>query len=400
MAASLIESLGEYITPDLIGRIGSSLGESPGAVSKGVGAVLPALLGGVIEKSREPSALQQIFSLITDPANDPAVLRDPGRLIGSLSQGDGGPGGLAAKLLPLLFGGRSDALLGAIASYAGIKSASAQSLLRLAAPLVLGYLGDRVRKEGLGASALASLLGSQRDSIQRALPGALAGFFAPTGARAAEARPGARSAEPERRSGLGWLLPVAIGLGLLAGLWSVMRGGEELVAERAPEPPPVAAPAPVAAPPPTAGMLRRALPNGVQITIPETGLESRLVGLLVEGGAADTWLDFDRILFETDSAALQASSREQLANVAEILKAYPAVGVKIGGYTDNTGDPAHNLELSRARAASVRDELVALGVAAGRLEAEGYGQQHPVAPNDSEAGRAQNRRIALRLTSR
>jgi K(+)-stimulated pyrophosphate-energized sodium pump len=179
-----------------------------------------------------------------------------------------------------------------------------------------------------------------------------------------------------------------------------MRGGEEQIAERAPATPPVAAPAPVAAAPPTAGMLRRALPNGVQITIPETGFESRFVAYLVDGGATDTWFDFDRILFETDSAVLEASSREQLANVAEILKAYPSVRVKIGGYTDNTGDAAHNLELSRARSQSVRDELVALGVGADRLESEGYGQEHPVASNDSEAGRAQNRRIALRVTAR
>lgn len=404
MAASLLESLGEYVTPELIGRIGSSLGESPGAVSKGVGAVLPALLGGLIQKSQEPSALQQIFSLITDPANDGSVLRDPGALLGASGQSGSSMMTLAAKFLPLLFGGRTDGLTSAIASYAGINSASAQSLLKLGAPLVLGYLGDRVKKEGLGASALASLLGSQRESIQRAIPGALAGFLGTSAPRAAEPRPAPRvAAEPARRSGFGWLLPAAIGLGLLFGLWSVLRGGDdERVAERASAPPPVAAPAPVAAPPPTAGVLRRALPNGVQITIPETGFESRVVAYLTDAGSplGDTWFDFDRILFETDSAALKASSREQLANVAEILKAYPTVRVKIGGYTDNTGDAANNVELSRARANSVRGELIALGVGADRLEAEGYGQEHPVATNETEAGRAQNRRIAMRVTAR
>jgi OmpA-OmpF porin, OOP family len=402
MAANLLESVGGFVTPDLIGRIGSTLGESPGAVSKGMGAVLPALLGGVIERSQQPSTLQQLFSLLTDPANDGSVLRDPGSLVGMLGQGGGGSlAGLTAKLLPLLFGGRTDSLVTAIASYAGIQSTTAQSLLKLASPLVLGYLGDRVRKEGLGAPALASLLGSQRDSIQRAIPGALAGFLGPAVPRAAEPRPAPRAALPERRSGLGWLLPVAIGLGLLAGLWSVVRGGDEQVAERAPAPP-VAAPAPVAAPPPTAGVLRRALPNGVQITIPETGFESRLADFLGDSGSplGDTWFDFDRLLFETDSAALEPESREQLANAAEILKAYPSVRVKIGGYTDNTGDAAHNLELSRARAATVRGELVALGVAADRLEAEGYGQEHPVASNASEAGRAANRCIAMRVTAR
>ncbi len=114
----------------------------------------------------------------------------------------------------------------------------------------------------------------------------------------------------------------------------------------------------------------------------------------------DTWFNFDRLLFETDSASLKSESREQIAVVAEILKAYPSVRVKIGGYTDSTGDAAHNVELSRARANSVRSELVALGIGGERIEGEGYGQQYPVASNDTEAGRAQNRRIALRVTAR
>jgi outer membrane protein OmpA-like peptidoglycan-associated protein len=277
---------------------------------------------------------------------------------------------------------------------------------------VLALLGDRVRKEGLGASALASLLGGQRDSITRAIPGALAGLFGQGAPRAAEpryeSRPAARAVEPERRSGLRWLLPFAVGLALLAGLWSLLRGGddrESRVAARPPEPAKVTMTAPkvAAPPPPAASVLRYALPNGVQIAIPQTGFENQLVGYLTDTSLPigdDTWFNFDRLLFETDSASLKSESREQISVVAEILKAYPSVRVKIGGYTDSTGDAAHNVELSRARANSVRSELVALGIGGERIEGEGYGQEYPVASNDTEAGRAQNRRIALRVTAR
>ena len=82
------------------------------------------------------------------------------------------------------------------------------------------------------------------------------------------------------------------------------------------------------------------------------------------------------------------------------MKAYPSASLKIGGYTDNQGDPAANLALSKARAASVVSELVALGVAPGRLMAEGYGQANPIADNATEQGRAQNRRIALQVTQK
>ena len=66
---------------------------------------------------------------------------------------------------------------------------------------------------------------------------------------------------------------------------------------------------------------------------------------------------------------------------------------------DDTGDSASNLKLSRDRAASVERSLVGLGLAEGRLEAEGYGEQHPVASNATDEGRAKNRRIAMRVTS-
>jgi K(+)-stimulated pyrophosphate-energized sodium pump len=111
-----------------------------------------------------------------------------------------------------------------------------------------------------------------------------------------------------------------------------------------------------------------------------------------------TWFDFDRLTFDTNSATLSAQSQEQLGNIASILKAYPNMQIKIGGYTDNTGDYAANMQLSQQRADSVQQQLVGMGIAAERIQAEGYGPQHPIADNSTEAGRARNRRIALLVT--
>jgi K(+)-stimulated pyrophosphate-energized sodium pump len=86
--------------------------------------------------------------------------------------------------------------------------------------------------------------------------------------------------------------------------------------------------------------------------------------------------------------------------VADILKAFPAVAIKLGGYTDNTGNADNNLKLSVDRAKSVMQSLVAKGVEASRIESEGYGDQHPVASNDTEEGRNQNRRISIRVTEK
>ena len=141
----------------------------------------------------------------------------------------------------------------------------------------------------------------------------------------------------------------------------------------------------------------------MELNIPQNGIENKLITFITDPSKPvdeTTWFNFDRLLFDTGQATLQPSSQEQLTNIAQILKAYPNVHVKIGGYTDNTGDPQANMTLSDARAKNVMDALVAQGVDASRLTSEGYGDQHPVADNSTEEGRALNRRIALRVTQK
>ncbi len=113
-----------------------------------------------------------------------------------------------------------------------------------------------------------------------------------------------------------------------------------------------------------------------------------------------TWFEFDRLSFEPGSATLRPESQEELNNLSTVLKAYPNVHAKIGGYTDNTGDANANMRLSQQRADSVRNQLVSMGVAADHLQAQGYGDQHPVADNSTPEGRARNRRIALLITQK
>ncbi|HRF80883.1 MAG TPA: OmpA family protein, partial [Flavobacteriales bacterium] len=144
------------------------------------------------------------------------------------------------------------------------------------------------------------------------------------------------------------------------------------------------------------------LKSGKEIKGASTGVESGLIGFLTSGKEADkeTWFNFDRVTFATGSAEVDmANSDAQLSNLVEILNAYPNLRLKIGGYTDNTGNEADNQKLSQQRAEAVTAALVAKGIAGDRLEAEGYGSQHAVASNDTEEGRAQNRRMALRVLS-
>ncbi len=147
---------------------------------------------------------------------------------------------------------------------------------------------------------------------------------------------------------------------------------------------------------------KKKLPNGVELNILSSGIEANLLVFLENKAKPErvTWFDFDRLQFETGKTTPQVSSREQLQNIAHILAAYPSVKAMIGGYTDNVGNPGANKRLSKARADSVRRELTRMGVEASRISAKGYGESHPIATNDTEEGRAKNRRISLGVTQK
>lgn len=98
--------------------------------------------------------------------------------------------------------------------------------------------------------------------------------------------------------------------------------------------------------------------------------------------------------FDTDSARISASSDAILAKAAAAIKAAPAgTRILISGHTDNTGDPAANLQLSKDRANAVMQRLVEQGVDAASMSSVGHGQDRPVADNSTDEGRAKNRRI-------
>ncbi len=149
--------------------------------------------------------------------------------------------------------------------------------------------------------------------------------------------------------------------------------------------------------------LSKTLSNGISLNFSKDGIEDQVIAFIENPDAElskDLWFNFKDLNFASGSDQLDASSLKEVDNIAEILKAYPAVNLKIGGYTDNTGTADANLTLSTKRAASVKAAIVAKGIDATRLESEGYGQEQPAASNDTEEGRAQNRRIAVSVRAK
>ena len=132
------------------------------------------------------------------------------------------------------------------------------------------------------------------------------------------------------------------------------------------------------------------------------GLEGKLIGFIESNEAInkDLWFTMDGIQFDTNKATIRSESDAQISHIAEVLKAYPKVKIKIGGYTDNTGNANANKKLSNNRANAVKKAIASKGIAADRMDAEGYGSDHPVTSNDTPEGRQQNRRIDVRVTEK
>jgi len=141
------------------------------------------------------------------------------------------------------------------------------------------------------------------------------------------------------------------------------------------------------------------LPNGQNISVPESGFENSLLDYLkgnCPGDMKTHWFNCDRLLFKSGSKELNSVSLEQIKDLAELMKSFPSSVFKIGGYTDNTGDVLTNQKLSEERASEVMEALIQYGVSAHNLSSEGYGSKFPIcSDNDTEECKAKNRRIAI-----
>lgn len=121
----------------------------------------------------------------------------------------------------------------------------------------------------------------------------------------------------------------------------------------------------------------------------------------LQGCPEDKPMVLEGVNFDYNRASLLPQSREILDKVAQTLKDYPTMRVKIVGHTDSDGPDDFNLRLSLRRANTVRDYLVSShGIARDRMEVAGRGEKEPIAPNGTPEGRAKNRRIAFELLSK
>jgi outer membrane protein OmpA-like peptidoglycan-associated protein len=396
MSNSILDSVMSLLGPQVSNALASQMGESSDTVQRGLQGGAVAMLASLVTKAEEPGMIGQLFGMVTNPQTSSAladVISHPAAAI--TGAGAASPlMDMGSKFLSLVFGSRMGGIADAIGQYSGLGAGKATTLLGMAAPLVLGGLSKFVSGNYASPASLMDALRSEAPRMQGLLPVGFRSLLggAPVGVTALPSQTTAMTSR--------WLVPVVILAGvLLAGLWFFNRHTDTTskMTQTAAEP------ASASAMTGLGNFSTVKLPGGMELNLPEFGVENKLLAFIKDDSKpvdSTTWFNFDRLTFDTGKATLQKSSEEQLNNIAEILKAYPNVHLKLGGYTDNTGDAAANMALSAARAKSVLGSLVDKSIDAERLAAEGYGDQFPVGDNATEEGRQANRRTALRVTQK
>lgn len=422
MVTNLLELFKAQFGDELIQSLSTLTGEQPGATRAATQRAGEATLAGLIQRSAAPDGATALADVLNEArfndgglADLTASIRQPGASLGLIDQGK--------ALLGSLFGERADGLARWVASSSGIGQSSALSLLSLVAPAVLGFI-KRQFGGNVDAPGLRGYLDGQRGFLEKSAPDGLLSLLGWQGGPAAvtakvaphETRPAGPAiiadAPRSERSGFPWHWLLGL-LGLL-GLGFLLVRGCDRADTTATRTPAVSGTAPATAPaapaaPRQEGVVSATQPvelvlrDNVKLRVLPGSVEQRLVAFIEDPTKAvddKTWFTFDGLEFETGSAKLKASSQERLRQIAAVLNAYPAVTIKIGGYTDNVGDPQTNLRISGERAKATLQELVNMGVGANRMDAEGYGEQHPVADNATDQGRQKNRRVDIRVTAK
>lgn len=392
---NVLQLVKDQLSTAAITQISDFLDEDPQDVTSGLSASLPVILAGLMQKVSTTQGAGYLLNLLK---NDNRSEEFTENIVTSLKGGQGA--GLISAgngILSSLFGDKVKMITDLVGNISGLK-ANASSLLNLAAPLLMGVLSKKVKTDGLDVAGLGTLLMSQKSAVKQALPAGMASIlnmnslddFA--GGTARQTVPAAG----ESKGGFAGLLPwLLLGLLVLGGLYfwkSCQNKASGTLSETE-----------------DAGMenteqvILKTLSTGVSLSFSEQSIENELITFLEDKNRPadkETWFNFRKLTFESGSAVIDSTSEIEVDHIAEILKAFPEVSIKVGGYTDNTGSDELNTRLSAERAAHVTDALVKRGISPARLESEGYGPLHPIADNATEEGRNQNRRIAVRVTTK
>lgn len=422
MEHNIVDLVKNVFTADVLARASRYLGEDEARTATALNAAITTVLAGLLAKSADPEP--GIARLAAGGAEVFGGRSDYAGYLNDLYSPGGGEAGGAAKvgtMLQSLFYDRVNNVIEAISGYAGVKASSAQHLLGTATSATLAMLQQYAVRENLDEKGMINYLQAQKSNIISQVPPGLnlAGALGLSSLAELEYRnigepvvdrppvDAYLPAEESNRGGGGKWVLILLLLAALAAIWYFWRGCDSATDAEIPVEDTIRTVDPAAAVNPSEGRepILVTLPDGTTLDAYRGGIEDQLVAFLStdykalpEEELENRWFDFDGLNFESNSAVLRPESQQQIDNIAAILRAFPDAKVKIGGYTDRTGNTAHNEALSEDRAEAVEKALERAGVGRQVTEAEGYGSEFARYPAEApEADRLKDRRIALRV---
>ena len=396
------ESLKESISPQMLKTAAATLREDEKGVASAVAVLLPSLLVRFMDQGETA----RVNETIREAGN--AELFDRRAEIFAGHGIDGGMN-LGERFENELVGAENKAYPNAVAAESGISAASADRLSGWVAAVIAGYVGHKIVRNNLSMSAVMAGLRQERGSVVKEIPVKVGRAAGISGMCSSSAPVAGR--DGKKNNWLVWLIIVLIVVIIVfLSIRSCNRngGGEVVAVTENVTVVPTAPAAQTAAAKEGLTFVEHKLPDGRTIRVAEGGCEDCMLKYLQSDAyrkatneeLSKNWIQFDKIDFMHDSeTALAGNSMEQLDNNAAILKNYPDVRIRIGGFADKTGTRAVNYEISKKRAEYIKSILVKDGIPADRISTEGFGKEFATVPADATAAqRAVDRSIAMRFT--
>jgi outer membrane protein OmpA-like peptidoglycan-associated protein len=387
-------------------------GEQPGQLQVASKQTIALLIPSLAALAGQPGGREAVWDTAREATTSHTLKTGQGTAALASQKG--------ADLIKSVLSDRYHGTVNAIAKSAGVKTASVSQLLDIASIAAFNLLGTLTAENQWSAQQLEDWLRPNRVAAIAAEP---LGAPVPNGLVGTPVHAGSPTTWLSSRTNL-FLVAVSLiavaELGYIVATRSTSTNAETVAAidgDKLVEGTnsstsqytaiPVANILPTKASPKAAVPVVLKLKDGLRQVIGASSTESKLYQFLIDPGQevdpvdpTKGWIGFDRIYFETNKATLTNESLWQLSNVASILKRFPVAKIKIGGYTDSTGNPINNLRLSKARAEAAKSSLVSLGVPADHLTAVGYGALDNITTNKTEEGRSLNRRVSLQVTEK
>ena len=352
---SLFSVMQNILSPDVIQKISLEINQPIEKTKAGLKSVIPLMLMGIINKGSTKEGAEGLVDMANQQTTLSHVFIDPN----TIKKGD--------EVLNNIFGNNLSNTVSTLGVSIGMNTGSITKMMGISAPLIMGFIGTKIKTEKMNASGLMNFLNQQKSALIAFMPSGFSNMASLSGVHFSSSQ---RSVWPK----IVLVVLLIVGAIWLFNAFRTKNINRTMVA-------------PIAN-----GSTTHESAAAQSIWTLEKFMNSN-----TPNGSMKRF-KFDNLLFKSGIAGMVLGENGEINQIAFIMKTYFNSTARIEGFTDSTGPVSLNEELSYKRALAVKNELVSQGIDPARLIAVGMGEQNPLATNETALGRAQNRRIELVIT--